>query len=90
MLVLSRQLNERIMIGSDIVITGVRIGETTVRLGIDAPDSYGIVREEIIEPGVVDDAIARCHGQPAAPALVPKESPWGAATRGVLRIGEVR
>lgn len=87
MLVLSRQLNERILIGSDIVITVVRIGETTVRLGIDAPDSYGIVREEIIEPGVVDDAIARCHDKPAP---VPKESPWGAAARGVLRIGETR
>ena len=94
MLVLSREINERILIGTDIVLTVVRIGDTTVRIGIDAPDSYKIVREELIEPGVIEDAIAHCHGRPAgaAPGPLPAavKSPWDTATRGVLRIGEVR
>ena len=94
MLVLSREVNERILIGTDIVLTVVRIGDATVRIGIDAPDSYKIVREELIEPGVVDDAIALRRGRPprAAPDPLPAaaKSPWDTATRGVLRIGEVR
>lgn len=48
MLVLSRKPGERILVGNDIVITIVRIGPNTVRLGIDAPGHMNIVREEII------------------------------------------
>jgi carbon storage regulator len=46
-LVLSRKPNERILIGSDIKITVIRIGPNSVRIGIDAPDHLNIVREEI-------------------------------------------
>lgn len=49
MLVLSRKQDERILIGEDIVITVVRIGDGKVRLGIDAPRSVPIHREEIAE-----------------------------------------
>lgn len=47
MLVLSRKPGERILIGTDIVVTVVRIGPHQVRLGIDAPDEMNIVREEL-------------------------------------------
>lgn len=47
MLVLSRKLNERIVINGNIVITVVRIHGDKVRLGIDAPDDVPIDREEI-------------------------------------------
>ena len=47
MLVLSRKVNEVIVIGGDIEITVVRIGQDTVRIGIDAPKSYSITRKEI-------------------------------------------
>lgn len=47
MLVLSRKVGERILIGNDIIITVVRIGPGTVRIGIDAPVSLNIVREEL-------------------------------------------
>ncbi len=47
MLVLSRKSGERILIGDDVTITIVRIGPNTVRLGIDAPRSMNIVREEL-------------------------------------------
>jgi len=47
MLVLSRKPGERIVIGDDITITVVRIGPNNVRLGIDAPREYNIVRDEL-------------------------------------------
>lgn len=47
MLVLSRQAGERILIGDDVAITVVRIGPNSVRIGIEAPRSVNIVREEI-------------------------------------------
>ncbi|HWL10400.1 MAG TPA: carbon storage regulator [Planctomicrobium sp.] len=47
MLVLTRQVDERIMIGDDIVITVVRVSSGSVRLGIDAPKDTVIRREEL-------------------------------------------
>lgn len=47
MLVLSRKLDEVIHIGPDIKIRVVKIGPSTVRLGIEAPRSVDIHRDEI-------------------------------------------
>jgi len=47
MLVLSRKSGERILIGSDVKITVIRIGPNSVRIGIDAPGHLNIVREEL-------------------------------------------
>ncbi len=47
MLVLSRRLGERIHIGDDVVITVVRIGPLSVRIGIEAPKDVHILRGEI-------------------------------------------
>ncbi len=47
MLVLSRKLGERILIGDNITVTIVRVGPNNVRLGIDAPRHLNIVREEL-------------------------------------------
>jgi carbon storage regulator len=47
MLVLSRKLNETIVIDGDIRITVVGIRGNQVRLGIDAPNSVRIFREEL-------------------------------------------
>ena len=51
MLVLSRKVGERILIGEQVAITVVRINATTVRLGIDAPSKLVVVREELAEGG---------------------------------------
>lgn len=48
MLVLSRKPGERIVIGEDVVVTVIRVGPNTVRLGIDAPREKSIVREELV------------------------------------------
>jgi len=50
MLVLSRKPGERILIGDDIAITVVRIGPNTVRIGIEAPRTMNIVRDELCLP----------------------------------------
>jgi carbon storage regulator len=47
MLVLSRKIGERIRIGDDVVLTVVRIHGEKVRLGIEAPGSVTIHREEV-------------------------------------------
>ena len=50
MLVLNRKPGERILIGDDVVITIVRIGPNSVRVGIEADPSINVAREEIAEP----------------------------------------
>lgn len=47
MLILSRHRDESIVIGDDVVITVVRIGDGKVRLGIAAPQSVPVHREEV-------------------------------------------
>ena len=53
MLVVSRHVSERILIGPDIIITVVRIGPEAVRLGISAPEHMPIVREELLPEGTL-------------------------------------
>jgi len=51
MLVLSRKKNESIVIkgdGGDIRIVVVEIDKGKIRLGIDAPKGYPIIREELV------------------------------------------
>jgi carbon storage regulator len=59
MLVLSRKIGERILIGDGIAITVVRCGPGGVRLGIVAPPELAVMREELRLPG---------HDQPPANA----------------------
>ena len=49
MLVLSRKVGQRILIGDDITITIVRVAQGGVRIGIDAPKELPVVREELKE-----------------------------------------
>jgi carbon storage regulator len=49
MLVLSRKRSERIVIGSEIEITIVKLEGNQVRLGIEAPDDVAIFRAELLE-----------------------------------------
>jgi carbon storage regulator len=47
MLVLSRKVGESFVIGDDITVTVVRIAGGGVRLGIEAPDDYLVIRREL-------------------------------------------
>ena len=48
MLVLSRKQSERIVIGSSILITVLKVEGSQVRLGIEAPEDLTIVRSELL------------------------------------------
>jgi carbon storage regulator len=69
MLVLSRKVGERIVIGEQISVSVVRIGPGTVRIGIEAPADVPVVREELT--GATDSV-----GRDAVHVKIP-----GAATR---------
>ena len=58
MLVLSRQRDESIIIGDDIVITVVDIRGDKVRLGINAPKSIPVHRQEVYEAIQREKALA--------------------------------
>jgi carbon storage regulator len=49
MLVLSRRVGERLIIGDDIVITVIDVRSDGVRIGIDAPRSVRVNRAEVLE-----------------------------------------
>ena len=49
MLVLSRKVGERILIGEKISVTIVKIGHGGVRIGVDAPPELAVVREELAQ-----------------------------------------
>ena len=49
MLVLTRRVGERILIGDKITITVVKIGHGGVRVGVEAPPELAVVREELAQ-----------------------------------------
>lgn len=49
MLVLSRKLNETIRIGDDVRVTLLGIDGDKIKIGIDAPKTTKIFREELLE-----------------------------------------
>ncbi len=48
MLVLSRKVNERIVIDGHIIVTVVKIDRNQVRIGIEAPGEIPVYREELL------------------------------------------
>ena len=51
MLVLTRRINERIIIGDDIIVTVLEVHGDQVRIGIDAPRDIKVFREEVLRRG---------------------------------------
>jgi carbon storage regulator len=72
MLVLSRKESQRIRLGDSIVITVVKISGDKVRIGIDAPSSVLVLRDEL-EPR--DDLQSAKLTQSAAGAAEPEPPP---------------
>ena len=56
MLILTRRVGESVMIGDDVSITVLRVKGNQVRLGVNAPRTVSVQREEIskrVRPEVV-------------------------------------
>ena len=65
MLVLSRKLGEKIVIGDNIVVTVVKIDRNQIRIGIEAPQEVPVYREEI-SPARVGTRFPQPRGQAAS------------------------
>jgi carbon storage regulator len=59
MLVLSRKVGQRILVGDDIAITVVKLTGGGVRLGIEAPQEMPVIREELAEKMAREKANSR-------------------------------
>ena len=66
MLVLSRKLNQAIMIGDDVRIVVVAVDRDTVKLGIEAPRSIPVHRSEVYEE--IQRTNRAAAGEPASSA----------------------
>lgn len=68
MLILSRKLNDAILIGEDIQIKVVKIRGNVISLGIEAPQGVKIMRSELIERIEREEAaMLRCSSGTSSP-----------------------
>jgi carbon storage regulator len=65
--IITRKAGERIMIGEDVVLRVIEVAGGTVRLGIEAPRSLSIYREEIWNALRGDAQVSASAELPAAP-----------------------
>jgi carbon storage regulator len=49
MLILSRKINEKIMIGEDVSVSIIEIRGDQVRIGVDAPKTVKVFRREVFD-----------------------------------------
>ena len=54
MLILTRRVGEALKLGEDITVTVLGVRGNQVRIGIDAPRSVSIQREEIYSPAITN------------------------------------
>jgi carbon storage regulator len=74
MLILTRRVGDSLKIGDEVSVTILRVKGDQVRLGIDAPDTISVLREELAERLDREAAAAASSEDPAnkeAEAIVP-------------------
>ena len=69
MLVLTRKVGDRILIGDDIVLTVVEVRGDSVRVGIEAPRGVKIQRHEIVDAVAEANAAAAVSNDDAENSL---------------------
>jgi carbon storage regulator len=74
MLIITRRPGEKIMLGDDVVIEVIEASGSSVRIGIDAPKSIPVYREEIWAAVKEENAAAAASDVEAVPNDVPAPS----------------
>jgi carbon storage regulator len=59
MLILTRRVGETIKIGADVEVTVMGVNRNQVRIGVKAPASTSVDRQEIYERKVIDGTLGR-------------------------------
>jgi carbon storage regulator len=68
MLILSRKVNEKIMIGDDISVFIIEIRGDQVRIGVDAPKNVKVFRQEVFD-AIKAENRAAAESMPVFPQL---------------------
>ena len=68
MLILSRKKNEKIMIGDDISVSIIEIRGDQVRIGVDAPKTVKVFRQEVFD-AIRAENKAAAQSAPLLPSL---------------------
>jgi carbon storage regulator len=71
MLVVSRKVGERVLIGDQISVTVIKVGSGGVRIGIQAPKEMAVVREELATQMRIDEQKQIAHAQKNGEFLEP-------------------
>ena len=75
MLILSRKINEKIMIGDEISVSIIEVRGEQVRIGVDAPKTVKVFRQEVFE-AIKAENKAAAESNPVLPIVdfgVPKQ-----------------
>jgi carbon storage regulator len=76
MLMMTRRAGQKIVLGDDITIEVVEVAGNTVRIGVNAPRSVPVYREEIwTAVRAENEAAASATELPAPPARTPEQPP---------------
>jgi carbon storage regulator len=76
MLMMTRRAGQKIVLGDDITIEVVEVAGNTVRLGVNAPRSVPVYREEIwTAVRAENEAAATATELPSAPAAPQQQPP---------------
>ncbi len=71
MLILSRKLNEKLVIGDGIVVSVVEVRGDQVKLGIEAPKTVKVYRQEVYEAIQEENRLAAASSLPEASLQLP-------------------
>jgi carbon storage regulator len=83
MLILSRKVNEKIMIGDDISVSIIEIRGDQVRIGVDAPKKVKVFRQEVFD-AIKAENKAAAESKPVLPIVDFGKPPPEKAIPGVL------
>lgn len=84
MLVLTRRIGESIRIGDDIVVTVLELTRDQVRIGISAPRSVSVHREEVYQEILLENQAASTGSSGAIGAPATSVSPISPVAGGAL------